>query len=157
MLLAFPQTAGEPDALLRIYFEDTKHIEPHIVAETATRFRQGRVPKQSKQFAPTPAQFIEEAEDAENLERLRSRKPLPPPVSVQRGSYFQRLEAKKAQYASFEILYEGIDHKTYQKMLAGRKLPNPHFWVAHTGIVYKGLHPKLAGKSAARPHSEVAG
>jgi len=156
MLLAFPQTTGEPDALLRIYFGDTKHIDQKIVAETATRFRQGRVPKQSKQFAPTPAQFIEEAEEAEKLERLRNRKPLPPPQFIQRGSYFKRLEAKKALYSAFEILFEDIGHKDYQKLLAGNKLPHPHFYVAHTGIIYKGLHPKLAGKKVApRPHSEV--
>jgi hypothetical protein len=156
MLSAFPQTQGDHKALFRIYVADTAHIAPEHVVATAARFRQGRVPKQSKQFAPTPAQFIEEAEEAEKLERLRNRIPIAPPKAVQRGGYFQRLQAKRDEYRAFSIIQEGVGHDLYQKLLQRKALPNPHFWVAHTGVIYAGLHPKLAGRPASKPHSEVA-
>jgi hypothetical protein len=156
MLSSFPQTAGDPDVLLRVYIEDTAHIPDNIVALTAVRFRQGRIPKQSKQYAPTPAQFIEEAEQEHRLETLRNRPRVEPPAIVRRGDFFKRIDAKRALYSNFPVLFENIGHDDYQKMMARKSLPNPHFWVAHTGVIYSGLHPKLAGKPVSKPHSEVA-
>jgi hypothetical protein len=157
MLSAFPQTQGDHKALFRIYVADTAHIAPQHVIDTAARFRQGRVPKQSKQFAPTPAQFIEEAEEAEKLERLRNRIPIAPPKAVHLGGYFQRLQAKRDEYAGFPVLFYGLSHDQYRKMYARKAISNPHFWVAHTGDVHSGLHPSLQGRKPAKAYSEVNG
>lgn len=126
------------------------------VRDTAIRYAKGLVPKQSKTFAPTPAEFATECREFDNLERLRNRPRLAPPVAVKRGSYFQRQEATRAKYAGFTILAENLTTETYQKMLKRNAFAHPHFFVASLGTVYGGLHPILAGKPSARPYNEVA-
>lgn len=157
MLSSFPATAGDPDVLLRVYFEDTKHVPEEIVAATAIRYRQGRVQGQSRKFAPTPAEFIAEAEETWKLEKIRNRPRLAPPAHVQRGSYFERQQAVRDRYGAFPVLADGLTTETYQKMLKRQAFTHPHFFVASLGTVYSGLHPAMAAQAPkpARAFHEV--
>jgi hypothetical protein len=156
LLTSFPQSGADREGFIKIMLAVLDDVSDDSVKATATRYAKGIVPKQDKRFAPTPAEFSSECREHDKLEKLRHRIPIAPPVAVQRGGYFQRLQAKRDEYRAFSIIQEGVGHDLYQKLLQRKVLPNPHFWVAHTGVIYAGLHPKLAGsRNVPAAHSEV--
>lgn len=158
-MTAFPQTSADREGYLKVMLAVLDDVSDAAVRDTAIRYAKGLVVKQSKTFAPTPAEFASECREFDNLVRLRNRKPLPPPPAVKRGSYFQRQEATKAKYVGFKVLAEGLATETYQKMLKRKSFEHPHFFVASLGTVYGGLHPALAGekREAPRPYAEQDG
>jgi hypothetical protein len=157
LLTSFPQSGTDREGFLKIMLAVLDDVSDESVRETAKRYAKGMVPRQSKTFAPTPAEFSSECRDWDKLQALKNRPRIAPPVTVRRGGYFERLKVKRDMYSGFPILFEGISYDAYRQMLARKMLPDPHFFVAHIGAIYSGLHPTLAGaKRIPRPHHEVA-
>jgi hypothetical protein len=79
MLNAFPQGSGNPDLTLRTYEAVLRDVTPAAVIEAAQRFTGGDVPGQSKTFAPSTAEFTQEAKRIASLLPYRNRPALPAP------------------------------------------------------------------------------
>lgn len=80
MLNAFPQQASaDIRGLLLTYDEDTTGIQDQAIIEAAQRFRRGLVASQSKTFAPSVAEFVQEARRVVELLPYRGRAQLSPP------------------------------------------------------------------------------
>jgi len=79
MLNSFPQGGSDPDLTMQTYRAALRDIPAQAVIEAAERFVKGRVAGQSKKFAPSIAEFLQEAERIAELMPYRDRLALDPP------------------------------------------------------------------------------
>lgn len=135
MLNAFPQTAGDPDLALLTYRAALREFEPETIIRTAERFVTGKVPVVNKAFAPSIAEFCDEAREVAEYQ-AKAKQPASPPLTFVRATLFSRQERMRTRYADREVLLRDVDHKQYLKLIARKELPVGSTWVAALGIVY---------------------
>lgn len=126
-----------------------RDVISQAVIEAAQRFTCGDVTGQSRTFAPSIAEFVQEARRIADLIPYRSRPRLPPPTEPQRGlAPFQITQQRLlAENAHLPILFENISYDQWRKMSREKQVPVGAKWVAALGIVY-GPAP-IARQSAA--------
>lgn len=136
MLTSFPQTAPDVDAFLKVMLAVVDDVSDDAVRTTAIRYAKGIVPKQSKTFAPTPAEFASECREHDKLEALKNRPRIEPPKRAASLNIVQKQQALRNKWSHLKILAEDINHDRYLKLR--KTLPNPHFWSAALGTIYQG-------------------
>lgn len=117
-------------------------VSTEAVERAVRRFLDGDVEGQSKRFAPTIPQFMEEAKDCEEYLGILRRQPSPALTSLPkwRGdgkAPFERHIAKaKAEHAHLPVLFEDVSYDKWRKLSAARDVPAGAVWVACLGTVY---------------------
>ncbi|WP_395449918.1 hypothetical protein ACHMW7_08970 [Aminobacter sp. UC22_36] len=79
MLNSFPQTSGNPDLTMQTYEAVLSGVPSPAVVEAAQRFTTGEVLGQNKVFAPSVAEFVQEARRIAAVLPHRGRKVLAAP------------------------------------------------------------------------------
>lgn len=81
MLNSFPQGSNDPDVLVSTIERATANLSSRAIAETAKRFICGDVEGQSRTFAPSVPEFVQEARRMETLVPYMDRPRLPAPAA----------------------------------------------------------------------------
>lgn len=107
------------------------------IIETASRFTSGDVKNQNRTFAPSIAEFVQEARRIETMysaiDRPREYKAIP---VFTRNPLTVRLERLRSDNAHREILFEDINFDKWRRLSAERMVPVGASWVAALGTVY---------------------
>lgn len=83
MLNSFPQGSNDLDLTLRTFQSILGNLSSQAITETAQRFAAGEVQGQSLKFAPSVAEFTQEARRIESLLPYRNQ----PQITFRRDSY----------------------------------------------------------------------
>lgn len=111
---------------------------PEAVVDAAQRFTVGDVPDQSRKFAPSIAEFMQEVRRQEEYLEIRARPRLPAPV-YRPGPLapFQIAQNRaRSEHAGREVLFENIDFDKWKRLSKDRMVPVGAVWVASLGTVY---------------------
>lgn len=149
MLNGFPQGNANPDLTMATFEAALRDVTSQAVIEAAQRFTCGDVTGQSRTFAPSIAEFVQEARRIADLIPYRDRPRLPPP-SHRPGPLapFQVTQQRlRAENEHLPVLFEDVSYDRWRKLSADRQVPVGAKWVAALGIVY-GPAP-IAQRSAA--------
>jgi hypothetical protein len=120
-------------------------LTDQAVIDAAQRFAAGDVKDQSKKFAPSAPEFVEEARRRDELLKVLARPRLPPPT-YQRGPlapYQIATQKKWAENAHLPVLFTDIDFNKWKALSAAKDVPAGAKWVAALGVVF-GPAPKPA-------------
>lgn len=108
------------------------------IVSAAERFAAGKVPGQSKKFAPSTPEFCDEVENQRGYIDLMSRPRIAPPAY--RSGPLSPFELKRqkafADNAHLPVLFESVTYDEFRKMSAQRQIPTGAKWVAILGTVY---------------------
>lgn len=121
-------------------------LTDQAIIEASERFAAGDVKDQSKKFAPSGPEFVEEARRREELVQLRDRPRLSPPPAYRPGPMapFEIARQKAlAKYVDRPVLFEDITYDQFRRLSAEKQISTGAFWSAATGTVY-GPEPKQA-------------
>ena len=145
MLNAFPPTTDDFNLLLDTYEQQLAAVSTEAVERSVRRFLAGEVDGQSKKFAPTIPEFMEEARDSQRYVDLLNQ----PRVAGPRITYrpepepfahlppFLRLKNRKeAEFAGREVLFTDVGFDQWRRLSAAREVPEGAVWVACLGTVY---------------------
>jgi hypothetical protein len=145
MLNGFPQTNQDYSALLPMLARLCSGLSDEALISAADRFAAGDVKDQSKKFAPSAPEFVEEARRRDELLKVLARPRLPPPT-YQRGPlapYQIATQKKWAENAHLPVLFTDIDFNKWKALSAAKDVPAGAKWVASLGVVF-GPAPKPA-------------
>src|SRR5690349_14870866 len=113
MLNAFPQSAADLRGLLLTYDQALFGVSDQAICETAQRFTCGEVKDQSRTFAPSVAEFVQEAKRWASLIPFRNRPALPAPVRSEPHRFDDRATrirmGFKLQVLSAAIALKAVD------------------------------------------------
>jgi hypothetical protein len=143
MLNCFPQTGQDYQILLGTLENLLHGMDDLAVIAAAERFASGNVPEQSKKFAPSGPEFMDEVRRQQEYISLRNRPRIAAPV-YRPGPLapFQIAQQKKfAENSHLPVLFENINFDTWKRMSKEKQVPVGAKWVASMGIVY-GPEPK---------------
>ena len=146
MLNSFPQTKQNYPLLLATFEQRLEGISDKAIINAAKRFMDGDVPGQSTAFAPSVADFKQEARRLHTLyidlnkPRQVSYAPL-----YSRTPLMDRIEKLKRDNADRQVLFEDVDNDRWKKLSGQQLVPEGASWVAALGTVYgpraKGVRP----------------
>ncbi len=108
------------------------------IVDAAQRFTMGDVPEQSRTFAPSVAEFVQEARRQEEACELRARPRLPAP-SYRPGPLapFEIARQKSfADHSHLPVLFENVGFDDWKKLSKQQQIPPGSVWVAATETVY---------------------
>lgn len=137
MLNGFPQGSSDPDVLLRTYEAVLDGVEPTIIADTAKRFTSGEVEGQSATFAPSVAQFNQEARRLADIRSYRDRRALPSPN--QRGGtppFIVAREKAKTKFDGWTVFKKDIGYDEFRNLSKSRAIPVGGVWCAALATVF---------------------
>lgn len=97
MLNSFPQTAGSPDLTMQTYEAVLSGVTARAVIEAAQRFTSGEVRGQNRTFAPSVAEFVQEARRIAEILPYRGRQALPAPTGA--SKWAPRREPRSDEHA----------------------------------------------------------
>lgn len=120
-------------------------LSDQAIIEAAERFAAGDVHDQSKKFAPSSAEFIEEARRRQEYLEIKARPRLPGPTYTRGPMAPFEIKRQKAlnENAHRPVLLENISYDEWRRLSATKQVPVGAIWVACLGIVY-GPEPKQA-------------
>lgn len=138
MLNCFPQTSQDYQLLLATLERLLLGTDDLAIIAAAERFADGRVPEQSKKFAPSGPEFLDEVRKQQDYIALLSRPRLPPPVY--RPGPLAPFEIKRqkafAENSHLPVLFEDVSYDVWKRMSKDQQVPAGAKWVAVLGIVY---------------------
>lgn len=143
MLNCFPQTSQNYELLLESLGRLCAGATDQAIISAAERFASGDVKDQSKKFAPSAPEFVEEVRRRQEYIDLQARPRIPAPV-YRPGPLapFEIVRQKAlAKHSHRPVLFEGINLDVFRKMSRDKQIPLGSVWVASLGIVY-GPEPK---------------
>lgn len=123
---------------MQTYEAVLRDVSSQAVTDAAKRFMNGDVPGQSKTFAPSVAEFVQEARNLEEYIALRNRPRIPGHV-YRPGPlkpFEVRAEKARAENADRPVLFEDIGFDQFRKMCSDKNLPMGSKWVACLGTIY---------------------
>lgn len=126
-------------------------VSSRAVLEAAQRFTLGEVEGQSRTFAPSVAEFVQEARKRQEYLDLRNRPRLPAPV-YRRGKLapFEVLAEKaRAANAHLPILHADVSYDTFLALHRAGKLPVGAKWVAALSTIFGPEVPASASTEQA--------
>jgi hypothetical protein len=138
MLNAFPQGNANPDLTMATFEASLGSASSAAVIEAAQRFTAGDIPGQSRTFAPSVAEFTQEARKVEEAIQLRNRPRLPPP-SYRRGPLAPFEVGKQkalAANAHLPVLFEDVSYDQFRRLSSEGQIPAGGKWVAALATVY---------------------
>ena len=138
MLNCFPQTSQDYQLLLATLEKLLLGADDSAIVAAAERFASGTVPDQSKKFAPSGPEFLDEVRRQHDYIALRNRPRIAPPT-YQRGPLapFQIAQQKKfAENSNRAVLFEDVNLETRKRLSMEKAIPPGSKWVAALGIVY---------------------
>lgn len=103
MLNAFPQSAADIRALLLTYDQALTGVTDQAITEAAQRFTCGDVQGQSRTFAPSIAEFVQEARRVASMLPYRNRPALPRPTDPEHDPGFRRDDRKTRIRMGFKM------------------------------------------------------
>lgn len=148
MLNCFPQTAQNYELLLETLDRLLAGLSDQAIIEAANRYAAGDVQGQSKTFAPSGPEFVEEARRRQEYLSLKARpriegpKYRPGPLAPFEIAKHKALEAN----AHLPVLLEDVNYDRWRALSIAKQVPVGAKWVACLGIVYG---PPLAQSRAA--------
>lgn len=152
MLNAFPQGANDPELTLRTYEAVLRGVSSKAVTEAAGRFVSGRVPSQSVTFAPSVAEFAQEARRLDEMfskldaAAKRSALPVVRYIPDGRAPFEVALERARRENEHRPILHKDASYEQFQALSKSGQLPPGASWVAALATIYG---PASAAKSEA--------
>jgi len=138
MLNCFPQTTQDYEALLATLSQLCVGLTDRAIIETAERFAAGDVKDQSTRFAPSSAEFIQEARLRQAYIDLASKPRLPAP-DYRRGSLMPfeiRIEQKRSENSHLRMLLEAVSFEQFKALSASKQIPAGAKWVAALGAIF---------------------
>lgn len=138
MLNSFPQTSQNYVLLLATLEQRLVGVSDQAIIEAAQRFMDGEVTDQSKKFAPSLPEFIEEVKRRQEYHELLARPRIPPPVYRPGPLAPFEVARQKALAANSHrpVLFEDISNEQWRKLSRERQIPEGSVWVAALGLVY---------------------
>jgi hypothetical protein len=136
MLNAFPTSKADPDLTLDTFEMATSGLSSQAVIEAAQRFTMGDVQGQSTTFAPSVAEFVEEARQRQEYMDLKARPRLPAPSAYTGTPWHVRQEKARTKYRECPIIKENVSYDEFRKMSAAREIPVGGAWVAALATVF---------------------
>lgn len=151
LLNAFPQARDtDPRGLLYAFGVALEGVSTEAIIQAARRYIGGNVPGQDKNYAPTAAQFAEEARSRQEYIAMRSTPRIQAPVSRPSGGMapFQMQQQKAlAENADRPVIKENATYDEFKAMSKAGSLPAGSSWVACLAIIY-GPKPKQHRQAA---------
>lgn len=144
MLNVFNQTSRDYEVFLVTLGRLCAGLTDQAIIEAAERFAAGDVKDQSKTFAPSGPEFVEEARRRQEFIDLRNRPRLPKPAPrfTDGPAPFQvRLAQARASHAHRPILVEDVTLEQWRNLSRNRQVPAGAVYVACLATVY-GPEPK---------------
>jgi hypothetical protein len=138
MFNCFPQTGQDYQILLATLEKLLLGADDLAIIQAAERFASGRVPDQSKKFAPSGPEFMDEVRRQHDYLALLARPRIAPPV-YRSGPLapFQIARQKAfAENSHLPVLFEDINFDQWKRMSRENQIPAGSKWVAALGIVY---------------------
>ena len=121
MLNSFPQQAAtDSETLLKTYSAVLRDISSQAVTETAQRFICGEVSSQSRTFAPSVAEFVQEARRWAGLIPYRDRQSLPAPRDYRPHRYDDNATRIRMGF-KMKVLSAGIAMSAVDRVAAANK------------------------------------
>lgn len=125
-----------------------RDVTSQAIIEAAQRFTAGDVPEQSRTFAPSVAEFVQQARFVAQVIPIRNSPRLSaPPSPIEHTPIMMRAEKKRAEFADRQILHTDINFDQWKRISLGREVPVGSVWVALLGTVY-GPKPKQSREAA---------
>jgi hypothetical protein len=133
---------SNPDLMVDTFEMAMSGLSSQAVIEAARRFIMGDVPKQSKTFAPSVAEFVAEVRNQQEIIEIRKTPRLPAPryFPGPLAPFQVRQQKRLAENSHLPILFENISYDQFRKMSAAKEIPVGASWCS-LGIVY-GPEPK---------------
>lgn len=138
MLNSFPQNAGNPDLTMKTYEAVLADATSQAVVEAALRFTSGDVKDQSKKFAPSVAEFVEEVRRRQEYIDVRNRPRLPAPTYTPGPLAPFQVKRQKAlaENAHLPVLVEDCTFDQFRHLSLTKQIPVGAKWVACLGTIY---------------------
>jgi hypothetical protein len=122
-------------------------VGSQAIEETVSRFIAGDVEGQSRTFAPSIAEFIQEARSRQEIIDLLSRPRLAARGYVQAGHLrpFEILRQKAlTKFQDCPVLHENISHAEFMALSKAHQIPVGAVWSAATCNVYGGQAEQIS-------------
>lgn len=139
MINGFPQSTADIRALLLTYDQALSAVSDPAISEAVTRFICGDVQGQSKTFAPSVAEFVQEARKQQDIIDTISRRRIAPPSHVPTGGLAPFQIARQKALTKFQdcpVIAENVGHIEFMAMSKARQIPVGGGWCAQTATVY---------------------
>lgn len=144
MMNCFPQTNQDYRLLLASLDRLCAGLTDQAIIEAAERYAAGDVKDQSKRFAPSGPEFVEEARRRQEMVDLRNRPRIAAPKAYRPGTLapFELSQQRKwERHGHLPILAEDINFDQWKRLSAERQFPVGAVWVASLGVVF-GPEPR---------------
>jgi hypothetical protein len=130
--------------LLRTYRAVLANCSSQAIVEAAQRFTTGRVPDQSKTFAPSVAEFLGEVERQQELIDIKKKPALPPPryFPGPLAPFQIRQQKRLSENSHLPVISANATFEEFRRLSASKQLPVGAKFVASLGIIY-GPEPSL--------------
>lgn len=138
MLNCFPQTSQNYEALLGSLDRLCDGLSDQAIIEAAERFASGDVQEQSKKFAPSSAEFIEEVRRRQDYLSIKARPRIAAPTYTRGPMAPFEIKRQKAlnEHAHRPVLLESVGYDDWRRLSGMKQVPTGAIWVASLGIVY---------------------
>lgn len=145
MLNCFPQTSQNYEALLASLDKLCDGLSDRAIIEASERFATGDVQGQSKKFAPSSAELIDEIRRRQEYHEILSRPRIAAPTYTRGPMAPFEVKRQKAlnENAHRPVILECVNYDEWRRMSSQRQVPVGAIWVACLGIVY-GPEPRKA-------------
>lgn len=124
-------------------------VSDQAIIETADRYGNGEVKDQSKKYAPTVPEFVEEVRRRQEFIEVRARPRLAAPVYQSgRLAPFQVARQKAlTENAHLPVIAEDITYEQFKRLSETKQIPVGAKWVACLGTIF-GPAPAKQAKAA---------
>lgn len=137
MFNSFPSGSEDTELRLRTFDSVLDGIPGPVITEVAKRFTSGDVDGQSRTFAPSVAEFTQEARRLADLRQYRNRPALPAPEKY-RGTppFMVRQEQAKTRFAGWTVFKENVGYDEARNLSKSRELPVGAVWSGCLGTIF---------------------
>lgn len=150
LLNAFPQARDtDPKGLLYAFGIALEGLSTEAIIDASRRYIAGKVDGQSKDYAPTAAQFADEARRRQEVIEMRRTPRLERPVSRPSVGVTQfQIRRQKAlnENANRPVIKTDATHEEFKAMSAAGKLPAGASWIAILSTIYGPEPTQLAAE-----------
>lgn len=125
------------------------HLSDQAIIEAADRFVAGEVVDQSKKFAPSVAEFVEEAKRREEYLQIRQRPRLEAPKYTPgpKRPFEIAIEQARQRFRGRPIIAEDVSHGEFLRLSKTRQLPVGAVWCAALATIF-GPEPSVRQEAA---------
>lgn len=129
------------------YEQVLQGLSPQAVTEAAQRFTMGEVQGQSKTFAPSIAEFVQEAKRRQEYIDIKAKPRLPAPTAYTGTPWHVRQEKARTKYRDCPVIKENVSYDEWRGLSQRREVPVGSAWVASLATVYGPPAAEIAMRS----------